>query len=210
MSVEDISRIRDLLQRRKSEAPAEMSKAERKRVVKEVRQKAEDLHSCLGMLHEVLTEGFKNHLPLGEDPEQINWELMPRMIANCFRPEFDFQPEDITAFYISVRDDSTTGNRQVGLRLDRENRWWSCLDLGTIVRKDYSGGLSHIHCLAPIGQKREAREAMKELDSSLWGEESKDTRGRMLKRDVRELGLLEEFLGFVVGEMERQIEQPLA
>ena len=77
--------------------------------------------------------------------------------------------------------------------------------MGAIKKDSYHGSLSYIHCFADHAQQKDAREARKNLEKSLWGNEPSGGREASLKREIRELDLLEEFLGFVTGEMERRL-----
>jgi hypothetical protein len=88
---------------------------------------------------------------------------MPQEVADIFRSELDFQPEDITSFTMSPKKDERTGQRSIEFRLDRQGYWWTITNIGLYHRKDYDGfDLSPI-CIGEHGQVRGAREAGERL-----------------------------------------------
>jgi len=216
MSFAEILTLRKRIAEKKAGSSQEplkrMTKGEKGRFQREIEERAKDLYSRIGLLKETLDEDFKRCLNLGTDSEQVRWDQMPPMIADCFGPEFELQPEDITGFSISISDfyDSRTpgGSRCIDFRLYRRGHWWSHIGFGVTARSDYYGGNCAINCAADHGQQKEAREARIAFNEFIWGSESTGNKERnKLESSVRSLDLTNTFLNFMVGEMERQTEQ---
>lgn len=207
MSIEQLGHIKGLLDETfESESSPVRGKIVRKldevKLRKEVRVKAKDLHNRLELFHEIMGhQKIGNRLNLGTSFEEINWGEMPGRIAACFKPEFDYQPEEIRGFYISSADDiASSGGRSLKITLERDGRWWSYISSGAIVRKGYHGGVVYAHCSAGHGQPKLARESMKQLKESLWNREL-ERKQNFLMHDINELELCEEMLKFATAEL---------
>lgn len=207
MSIEQLKHIKDLL----DETPGPVSPSVREKITRkldetklkrEVRMKAKDLHNRLESFHEIMGHPkIENRLNLGTSFEEIDWDKMPERIAACFKPEFDYQPEEIRGFYISSEDDiASSGGRSLKITLERNGRWWNYVSSGAIVRKDYHGGMVYIHCSAGHGQSKLARESMEQLNESLWNREL-EGKQNFLMHDINELELCEEMLKFATAEL---------
>jgi len=186
-----------------------MPKIDKAAFLKEIKSNAPRLYSRIQKLHDLLQhESFGGKIDLGTDPRKIDWDAMPPEVAACFKPEFKYQPKDITSFTISTELDATTGN-SIKIDLKRQDSWWSQVHVGAIVRKDMIGGTSYIGCQAKEAQPKAAREAMAQLGAQLWQhgltEGSEDKELPFIVKDVNELRLTEAVLVFAVGQLENRI-----
>ena len=184
-------------------------KLDKKGMQKEINSKARKLHERIKELHTLLQHPWiGGKIDLGTDPAKINWDAMPKEIAACFRPEFAYQPGDITAFTISTELDATTGNT-IKIDLKRLVLWWSQVYVGAIVRKDYISGTSSILCHSKEGQPRAAREAMEQLNAGLWRhdltQESNDRQLPQLVHGVNDLRLTQRVFDFAMEILEAHV-----
>ena len=83
--------------------PQRLSKKETGKINKDIKKRAKKLHGNIRELGLFVNEHFNGVIDLGTDVESINWSEIPPEIASCFRPEFSYQPEDITSFKITFR-----------------------------------------------------------------------------------------------------------
>ena len=179
---------------------------------------AMNLHKELGILQKIMKhETIGGKLNLGTKVEEVNWALMPESVAKCFKPEFDYQPEEITEFYVEYSDHGAEGERSVGIHLSRNRLWWSYVQAGSLVRRKggpLSGlecmGSAYMSCRASEAQPKAAREAMSELNQSLWLDSSgRSPEGKELPyiiNDINEFRLGEDILNFVMAEIQNRIQ----
>lgn len=174
----------------------------------EIRRKSNDLHKRIERFHKILSgKFFEGHVDLGTDPEKIDWESMPKAVADCFKPEFSFQPSEITKFRITTKDNrQSNGEMEIAMQLERNGQWWSYVNVGAIVRDDYKSGTLFAHCSAAHGQVTEAREAMESLESSMWGRDQKfeDQQLSHLLHGKNTLDVTESVLQFAAVQAEKQ------
>ena len=100
MALEQLKQIKGLLEGSAEAGKLRLDKKDRTTLARERDKMARNLHKKLEILQEIMkhpTIGGK--LNLGTNVEMVNWSLMPQSVAKCFRPEFDYQPEEITQFY---------------------------------------------------------------------------------------------------------------
>ena len=222
MSLEQLRHLKALLKNPMSgraEAGKSLSKKDRAAMARKRDKMAVALHTELDILREIMEhETVGGKLNLGTKVEEVNWALMPESVARCFRPEFDYQPEEITEFSAEYSDRGVDGQRSIEIRGSRNGQWWSYVEVGSIVRRKaglLSGlecmGSAFIDCYAPQAQPKAAREAMRELDESLW----LDASGRRIEEksqlpfivnDINELRLGEDLLNFVMAEIQNRIQ----
>lgn len=176
---------------------------------------AKDLNSRFTELGEIIkSKRFGGKLDLGVNPDEVSWESMPEELVSIFKPEFAFQPEEITSFCIEPKLVSP-GRVGISIDLERNRSPWSYVTVEAIVRKDYVAGSSYVSCQSDISQVKAAREAMKSLNDSLWGrnpiKETKvsDQSRSLLTHSYNELVFGEKVLNFVVGEVKRRIQDTL-
>jgi len=185
----------------KTEVISEAGPVDVRQLRKDNDELAIDLKNRFTELGEIIkSKRFGGELDLGVNPDEINWKSMPGDLVNIFKPEFAFQPEEITSFCIKPTTASPEG---VGIRIDlkRNKSYWSHVLVEAIVRKDYVAGSSYISCESDISQVKAAREAMQFLNDSLWGRNPSQ-----LVRSYNELVFGEKVLNFVVGEVKRRIQ----
>lgn len=172
-----------------------------KRLQKDKNKLAKDLKNRFTELGEILeSKRFGGKLDLGVNLDEISWKSMPEELVNIFKPEFAFQPEEITSFRIEPKN-VNPGEVGISINLKRNKCPWSHVIVGAIVRDDYVGGSTFISCQSDVSQVKAAREAMKSLDDSLWGRNPSQ-----LVHSYNELVFGEKVLNFVVGEVKRRIQ----
>lgn len=205
--LESLRRLLTRVPKSEKRESVELSKPEVRNLKTEVIDKAKDLHTRLGMFHDLLTGHFEGRVDLGTDVESINWDAMPQGVAACFKPEFSYQPDEITAFFISSKDNRRSNGR-IGTRisLERINKSWSEIQSGAIARErdGYHSGVTFISCKAPQAQPKEAREAMKSLDDALRRRDL-NIKDSALMRSLEELNFTESVLEFATSELERHM-----
>jgi len=209
MDLERLSQIKDLLHPQKKEEPTEVSKVEILKIRRELRQKTEDLHNRLMLVSKILNDKkFNNKLDLGTNPKKINWDEMPKEIADCFRPEFGYQADEITSFAISSKREESNGEISLQIGLNRNNQWWSYIGAGAIVRQGYTSGTEYIGCQAKLAQPKKAREAMEALDKSLWekGRKGENDPLTQERHGLNSLELAESLLQFTASELEKRFK----
>jgi hypothetical protein len=177
----------------------------------EINKKSNDLHRRIERFHTILSNKFfEGYVNLGTDSEKIDWESMPKAVADCFKPEFLFQPSEITKFRITTKDErQSNGEMGISMQLDRNGQWWSYVHVGAIVRDDYKSGTLYASCSASHGQVTEAREGMSALESSMWGDtqEYKDQHLPHLIHGKNALDLTESVLQFAATQAEKQVTE---
>ena len=218
MALEQLKQIKGLLEGSAEAGKLRLDKKDRTTLARERDRMARNLHKKLGILQEIMkhpTIGGK--LNLGTNVEMVNWSLMPQSVAKCFRPEFDYQPEEITQFYAQSSDLNAGEERFVGIHLDRNGLWWSYVQAGSIVRRK-NGRLSRLECMggtyiscyASQAQPKAAREAMGEIHHSLSldssGREPEGGELQFIIIDINELRLGEDILNFVMGEIQNRMQ----
>lgn len=214
MTLVELKEIRRRTQKPKGEkptvegvSPSEINirqlRAENKKLAKDLNKRFTEIEGILN------SEEFGGKIDLGLDASEIKWENMPEEIENIFRPEFTFQPEDITSFSIMP---SRSGDKEAGVRiaLDRGEGWWNYISISAIARKDYYSGSSFIHCKADIAQVKESREARKLLNDSLWNKDNvpndkSNIETRLLIHGNNQLVFSEKVLEFVIKEIKDRI-----
>jgi hypothetical protein len=159
-----------------------------------------DLQRKLEVIDEVMIHPIiNNRLNLGSSVEEVNWDLIPERLVACFKPEFEYRPEEITGLYISSEESvALDGERSLKITLERNGEWWSYVSAGAIVRNDFHGGTTFARCSAEHDQPKLAREAMKALKDFMCEEES------LTMNDINELEFCNEMLKFATTELERQ------
>lgn len=208
-----LEQLTDIEERLLGEPQIQLSNKEIKKLKGQVKENALDLHSRLGLFREILTKDrFNNRLNLGTDVESINWDAMPEDIANCFKPEFDYQPKEITDFYITTYD-TNAGGLDIRLQLDRNDIWWSTISAGSVVQNmgniiggNYYSGDVFLHCYARHAQLKEAREAMDLLNESLWEKDQRHINSKNMYHSLESLQIAESILEFSTAEIRRQVD----
>ena len=188
-------------------------KPDKGELTREKNSKARNLHRRLDLFHRLMTHEKigNNRINLGTNPETIDWETMPPEVAAYFQPEFDYQPEDITDFFITSKDyRHFNGELSILISLCRRDQWWSYVSAGVKVRRDYRGEATYVGCLAPSAQPKAAREARESLERSLWGDAlgSDDQELPFLFHALNGLQLADAVLGFATTQLERQLAAP--
>ncbi len=185
--------------------PEGLSRKETRKIEKGIKKRAKKLHKNISALRELVKEHFDGTIDLETDVERINWSEMPPEIAACFRPEFDYQPEDITSFKITFRS-GTTGGEAIEIRLKRLDSWWAKVGTGVYYRKDYHSDNLRASCEASQAQIRPAREAMKNLNHYIWDDETIHVDDKSLLKTQYGLQISEAFFEFTIGEIKRQVD----
>ena len=220
MALEQLKQIKGLLEGSAEPGKLRLRRKDRIALARERDRMARDLHKKLGLLQEIMkhpTIGGK--LNLGTNVETVNWSLMPESVAKCFRPEFDYQPEEITQFYAQSSDMSAGEERFVGIYLDRNGSWWSHVQAGSIVRRKNGRlsrldcmGYAYIECNASQAQPQAAREAMGGIKHSLSlhssGREPEGEELGFIISDINKLRLGEDILSFVMAGIQNRIQTP--
>lgn len=178
---------------------------------REIHTVAPDLFQRLQKFQELLKhKAVGGRIDLGADVETIPWESMPKELAACFKPEFGYQPEEITGFGITVEGVTSNGAMSLNIDMQRNGRWWSYVRVGAIVREDYVSGSAYISCQSDQAQPKGARESMRKLNESLWRNDltgkSDDKRLPQFVHGVLTLRFVDSVLKFAVGELERQVQ----
>jgi hypothetical protein len=169
----------------------------------DIRDKAIKLHSELGSLSEILNyPEIGGKLDLGTDPDQISWDKMPEGLAGCFRPEFDFQPDEISGFSVRSSEDSSTGSRGLDFRMERNKFPWSSVTVDVYNRRDYKSGSVDAHCQSKHGQVKKARDAMDELEDRMWhaGSENVDSSFRYGINSLNYVNDIMNYVGFEISK----------
>ena len=170
---------------------------------------ADELHANLMKFHAVLSDPrVGGEVTLGTDPKKINWRNMSHAVAACFRPEFTFQREEITRFYITTDNDKARNEMRIKIALERFHSDWSEVAFGVVVGSPFTPeGDVEIRCEADMAQVTAAREAMATLDEGLWGptsiSDAKDLRNLVRSSCVIKEGQM--LLEFAVGVLEKQL-----
>lgn len=142
-------------------------------------------------------EPFNGRLELPTNPEEINWQHMGEALTACFKPEFEFQPEDITGFRLKYIDEPHISEKALEIALDRNGMWWSTVKIGMIVRKDWISPTIYAGCIAGPGQVKAAREGLERIKP--------DYTKRDWQRDLHTLEIFDQLFDFATRELQSQI-----
>lgn len=168
---------------------------------KQVRKEVKRLHRTIKDIGEILaTSGLEDGLNLGTDVETIRWDLMGRNLAGVFKPEFEFQPEDITRFSIVPSTGQDGGYHGLKISLERRGRWWSYISAEAYNRKSdgYTSPSISIHCHAKEAQVAAARQTVEQLKA--WPQADIEDE-KLLLKDIKNLGLLTEVVNFTLAQL---------
>jgi len=182
---------------RESQIQEEHSMTER-----ELKREVRRLHGAIEKVGKILAvSGLEGKVSLGTDVEEIRWDLMGANTAGYFRPEFEFQPEDITDFYIKYETGQQGGYHGLVIRLKRNDRHWSTISANAFNRKsdNYISPSTHISCQAPQAQVAAARHVREGLCSHPINKEGK---ADSFAKKINELGLVTEVASFTIASLE--------
>jgi hypothetical protein len=174
---------------------------------RELEREVKRLHGVIKDTGEILAvPGLDGKLSLGTDVEEIRWDLMGANIAGYFRPEFEFQPEDITDFYIKYKSGQEGGQQGLEICLDRMGSWWSYIIAEAYNRKDdgYISPSITILCSSDHGQIAAARRVREDLD------DYPTRRGGQIDtflKEIKNLGLVTEVVSFTIASLEQTAKQ---
>ena len=167
---------------------------------------ANELYTSLVKFHSLLSNSeVGGKIDLGTNPKKIDWRNMSHAQAQCFKPEFTFQPEEITGFYISTSDNRLI--MCIELSLERQSEAWSYIVASVMARSEYKAGCIEVDCVAGNGQITSAREAMKIMREGLRGAttstDAQDLRNLVYSSNSLKEGQM--LLEFAVGTLEKQL-----
>lgn len=213
MSLAELNSIKETIKVRLNERRAGMMGIRKLR--RENTQSAKDLKTRIGALGEILgSEIFEGRLELGVNPKEIDWIQMPEPVKNIFKPEFSYQPEDITDFGITTGRDGCLGSADLRISLYRREMPWIYIVANAIVRPKYASSSVSVICQHSPSQIKEGREAIQVLEKSLFVDndeierlvrsEDGEEAGQLI-RSLKSLELGGEILNFVAGQVRKRI-----
>lgn len=201
-----IQRFERLKSVKTEEPKRKLSDKEIKEGRKALAQEVVQCFSFLGQLGEFLPQaGFKDGvIELSIDSDLIHWMHMSERLQQAFKPEFTFQPEEITSFTISCSGKiAPNDERQINIDLKRNGEPWSHIQAGAIVRETYVGPTLNVGSEAPNAQVKAARLGLEALEA--WPEASGGGGEAAFLKQQQELSILQDVLNFAVTELESRM-----
>jgi len=190
--------------------PTEAEKTEKRLTVRQIKegqriltQEVKEIFSFLGRLGEYFQQaGFKDGvIELSTKEDEIVWGNMSKRLEQAFKPEFTFQPEEITGFKMTCSGKTGgNGERKIGIELERNGMPWSYIHAGAIVRDDYVAPSIYANSQTPIAQVKAARMGLEALKPGY--KDCQEKKESELLHNQEELSILKEVLNFAVSELE--------
>ena len=169
----------------------------------EINTSTNNLLDDIRALKDVVDKHYKGTINLSTEVDSINWSGMPQEVASCFRPEFDYQPEEITSFSVVFHSNSN-GCELIGINLTRNGKTWSEIGAGACYQGGQYTTILKSRCIAPQAQKRSARRAMKSLEFPTRPNEIHPEVDSMVQTQYK-LDISSAILGFTINEIEKYI-----
>lgn len=178
-------------------------KDEQRALIREVEQ----CFDYLGKLGEFLPQaGFTDGvIELSTNKDQIVWGNMSKRLEQAFKPEFTFQPEEITSFTISCSGKiESNGERHINIDLERNNEPWSYVHAGAILRENCTAPTLDVGSQAPNAQVRAARLGLEALEAMPVAKIEEGELSHLLNRQ-QDLSVLKDAISFAIAELESKM-----